>query len=420
MHGAGAGPIRRIAGLGIWAAVLPSVCALIMLCSAGVADAAPGTLDPTFGVGGVVLSSIGDGDAQANAVAATSGGGMVAAGSAVDGGSLGFAISSYTSSGAANTSFGTNGVVIANDGYTTSQVNAIAVEGSGVDSGDILVAGSADTSGGATEVMLALYTPAGQLISGFGTGGVELVAVGNGGNSQANAIVLSGSNVLVAGRAVTSSVGGFEEFYESFNDTTGAAGSHYVGSFGNATDTEANAIALDGSYVLLAGVTATANGYKEALVTKLSTAGAIQTGFGTSGAAALNFGLDAVANAVVVESSGVIAVAGDASTNNGVNEAMLAGLTSSGTVDTSFGSHGVNALAIGSGDDASAQALALDASGNLLLAGDAADTYGGQAALLPLVARFTSAGELDTAFAPSSSTPGAEMLSCNSDSAFNA
>jgi hypothetical protein len=108
-------------------------------------------------------------------------------------------------------------------------------------------------------VLLALYSPARQLVSSFGTGGSELVAVGNGGNAQTNAVVLNGSNVLVvAGRAVNGSA--YEEFCEAFNASTGAAVSStkYLGSFGTQTDTEANAITVDGSDVLLAGFTSTA------------------------------------------------------------------------------------------------------------------------------------------------------------------
>ena len=110
-------------------------------------------------------------------------------------------------------------------------------------------------------MLLALYSPTGQLVSGFGNGGSKLVAIGNGGNAQANAVVLSssGSDVLVAGRAVQGSA--YEEFFAAFNASTGAAvGTNYLGSFGSGTDTEANAIALDGSDVLLAGFTSTANG----------------------------------------------------------------------------------------------------------------------------------------------------------------
>jgi uncharacterized delta-60 repeat protein len=399
---------------------LRSAAALVCvaaLAGAGQARAdAPGGLDPGFGVAGVALTSIGDGNAQATAVAPDPDGGVVAGGSAVSDGALSFALARYSSAGALETTFGSSGTLSANLGHTTSAVNAITVESDG----DILVAGSGDTAAGATEVLLALYSPTGALVTGFGTGGSELVAIGNGGNSQANAVMLDGSNVLVAGRAVNGSA--FEEFFEAFNASTGAAVSatKYLGGFGNQTDTEANAIALDGSDVLLAGFTATANGYKEPLVTELSSAGALQTSFDGTGASALKFGMDAEAQAVAVQSSGRIVIAGSAATSQGVGQVMLAALKSTGAVDTSFGDHGVNVLELGSGKNAAANALALDSSGDLLVAGQAADSFEGQAAKLPLIARFTSSGELDTSFAPSSATPGAELLSCNSDAAISA
>lgn len=91
------------------------------------AQAFPGALDPSFGVGGVALTSIGDDDALAAGVAATSDGGEVAAGSAVVAGSLELSLARYTSAGALNSSFGSGGIVLANLGATTSQANAVAV-----------------------------------------------------------------------------------------------------------------------------------------------------------------------------------------------------------------------------------------------------------------------------------------------------
>jgi hypothetical protein len=100
--------------------------------------------------------------------------------------------------------------------------------------GDIIVAGSADTAGGNTDVLLAEYTPTGQLVSGFHSGGgpagTALIAVGDGTDSQANAILIDGANVLVAGQAAQG--GNTESFFDSVNVATGAPGSPTFGGPG--------------------------------------------------------------------------------------------------------------------------------------------------------------------------------------------
>ena len=126
------------------------------------AQAFPGALDPSFGVGGVALTSIGDGDALAAGVAATPDGGEVAAGSAVVAGAWSSRWPA-THPRAPSTPALVRGIVLANLGATTSQANAVAV----APNGNIIVAGSADTSGGNTDVLLAEYSPTGQLVSGF-------------------------------------------------------------------------------------------------------------------------------------------------------------------------------------------------------------------------------------------------------------
>jgi uncharacterized delta-60 repeat protein len=397
-------------------AVAAIVAALAALGLCGVAQASPGSLDPGFGAGGAALTSIGDGNSVGESVAPTSDGGEVVAGNAIVGGQLEVAIARYTSAGVLNTSFGTGGIVTHNFGHTTSQAKAVAV----LSNGDILIAGSADNASSQTEVLLALYTPTGTLVSGFNTSGFELEAEGAGTDATANAIVISGADVYVAGEAAES--GHTDEFFESFNDSTGASsGAAYLGNWGNNTDTEANAITLDGPNALLAGTTAV-SGYTEGLVTELSISGGVgatDTGFHTTGGAALAVGTANVGvNGITVESGGRIVVAGSV-VNNGAEDVLLVGLTAAGAIDSGFGSGGLTALAIGSGGNAFGYGLATNPAGDLVVAGKAADTLGGAPANLPFAARFSATGTLDTSFAPASSHPGTELLACGVDSSFN-
>ena len=189
--------LRRFTAGFVRAVILTlTVAGCAVWCSA--ARAAPGALDPSFGTGGVQLSTLGNADdAQGQATAETPSGEYVVAGAVGYSGGLELGIAEYTSSGQLDPSFGSGGTVVANLGNTTSQVNAVAIE----PNGDVLIAGTADMASSATGVLLALYSPTGQPVSGFGSNGSEILSVGNGGDAQANAVVIDGGNVLVTGTA---------------------------------------------------------------------------------------------------------------------------------------------------------------------------------------------------------------------------
>jgi uncharacterized delta-60 repeat protein len=385
-----------------------------LCCS--VAHADPGALDPSFGTGGVQLSTLGNADdAQGLATAQTPGGGDVAVGSVLDSGTLELGIAQYTSSGRLDSAFGSGGIVTTNLGNTTSQADAVAVESDG----DVLIAGSADTVQGDTDVLLALYSPTGQPVAGFGTNGSELLAVGDGGDAQANAVLIDGGSVLVTGNATQNST--TDAFFLSASDTTGAVnGSPTLISLGDNTTTQANAIALDGANAVIAG-DASNNGTKDAMVSELNpSTSALVSGFGSSGSTLQAVGSsDAIAYGVVVESRGEIVVDGSV-VSNGATDVLMAGFSSSGKLDPGFGSSaGTTQVAVGSGGNAAGASLALSPAGQLVLAGEATDAVSGQAANLPLVARFTGAGRLDTSFAPSAPLPGTELLECDNDSGFS-
>jgi uncharacterized delta-60 repeat protein len=407
--------MRRRAGL---AALVPCVLVLLLVLSCARAQAFPGDLDASFGVGGVALASLGDGgDAEATATASTADGGLVVAGSAVEAGGLDLALERLTAAGQLDPSFGTDGVVVDTTiGQTTSQANAVAVE----PDGDILVAGSADTASCGAELMLALYSPTGQLVTSFhngvGPAGTALVAVGDDCDAQANAIVLDGADVLVTGSAGEGA--NTQMFYAELSASTGAqVGTSRLFALGVGTDTVGNAIALDGADVVLAGTTEGADA-RELALAQVTPAGATVGGFGSGGTVTQAVGSsDAIANGVAVEPSGRIVVSGSVVQTQGT-AALLAAFTAAGTLDSSFGSSGTTQLAIGAGGNAVASAIALTPEGGLAIAGQAAGTIDGQAANQPLVARLTATGALDPSFAPGSPEPGTVLLSCDADAGF--
>ena len=71
---------------------------------------APGTLDPTFGSGGLVTTDLGSTSDRVRAIGQDAAGRLVAVGDSVVKQTRGFAVARYTASGALDTTFGTKGV----------------------------------------------------------------------------------------------------------------------------------------------------------------------------------------------------------------------------------------------------------------------------------------------------------------------
>lgn len=115
-------------------------------------------------------------------------------------------------------------------------------------------------------------------------------------------------------------------------------------------------------------------------------AGVLDPGFGTSGRVLTAMGGADVINALVIQSDGKIVAVG------GGQDFKLARYTITGTLDTTFGASGKVVIDMGSFDD-SANAVALQTDGKIVTAGSGADDF--------KLARFTTTGALDTSFGTS-------------------
>jgi uncharacterized delta-60 repeat protein len=116
--------------------------------------------------------------------------------------------------------------------------------------------------------------------------------------------------------------------------------------------------------------------------------GQVTTGFGTTPFHAADRG-----NAAARDGSGRIYIAGETPANGG--DIALIRLTSGGVLDTTFGNQGIATFDVAGGSDDQANAVLIDSSGKLVVAGVTGD--GGEGNDF-LIARFTSTGAVDTTF----------------------
>lgn len=151
-----------------------------------------GSLDATFGTGGIVMTSIGIDHDEAEALVLQSDGKLVAAGKTFDP-SVGtdIALLRYNTDGSLDTTFGTGGIVTTSID-TSDEATALVVQ----PDGKLVVAGG--TSGvGSPDFILARYDATGSLDGSFGTGGTVRTPIGCCGE-YASALVLQADGKLVA------------------------------------------------------------------------------------------------------------------------------------------------------------------------------------------------------------------------------
>src|SRR5437879_772843 len=120
--------------------------------------------------------------------------------------------------------------------------------------------------------------------------------------------------------------------------------------------------------------------------------GSLDTSFGLTGRVVTPIGVSGDLGAVALDSSGRIVVAG--STYNGTNyDVAVVRYTTSGSLDTTFGGGGKVTTPMGTSND-EGQAVAIDSSGRIVVAGYSFNGTNKDVA----VVRYTASGGLDTTF----------------------
>ena len=296
--------------------------------------------------------------------------------------------------------FGIGGKVTTPFNTKASEIHAVAEQ----DDGKIVVVGWVQNTN--KDFALARYNTDGSLDTAFGTGGRVSTDFGSADEARAVAIQSDGK-IVVAGYALDSNTG--NDFAAARYNTDGSLDTAFdtdgklTTNMGATDEAHAVAIQSDGK-IVLAGQTGHSFG-----VARYTTAGALDTAFDTDGKQSTSFtaGVFDVARAVATQSDGKIVLAGYATNTNGTpavttddhKDFALARYTTTGVLDTGFDTDGKVTTAIGSTTDDEINDIALDGDGKIVAAGY---THQGTYREVAL-ARYTTAGALDTAFDSNSS-----------------
>jgi uncharacterized delta-60 repeat protein len=251
-----------------------------------------------------------------------------------------------------------------------------------------------------SQFALARYNANGSLDTTFDNNGKVLTNFTSSASEEALAMAVDASGkVVVAGFAF---VGDGRQFaLARYNadgslDTTFDGDGKVLTDFTSSTSEEARAIALqtDGK-IVVAGFANVGGTGRQFAVARYQKDGSLDTSFSGDGKDLTDFtsSTDEEANAIAIDASGRIIVAGFA-TVGGSQQFALARLNHDGSLDTSFDSDGKVLTNFSPSTSEEARAIALQTDGKIVAAGSAFVGTGHQFAL----ARYTTSGGLDTSF----------------------
>jgi uncharacterized delta-60 repeat protein len=374
---------RRRHGFLAPAAVLLVVGTLTL--AAGPAEAAPGDLDPSFGGDGAVAIAGFVGDA----IALQPNGKIVVAGFTAD---ARLALARYNRDGSLDTSFGFGGIVITSFGANAQAARDVALQ----PNGKIVAAGTAgEDLGGAREFALARYNRDGSPDLTFGGDGRVTASFGVSIN-DANAVALQPGGKIVAAGYAPGAVGG-DFALARFNrdgslDTSFSSDGRLATDFG-LRETATDVAVQPGGRIVAAGFAGGVTFDDDFALARYNPDGGLDMTFGSDGKVTTDFGATDGAGAVALQPGGKAVAVGATLHGSGAIEFALARYNPDGALDGTFGGDGTVTTSFGANQQI-ANAVALGTGGRIVVAGLANNRADDDIAL----ARYDCKGSLDPSF----------------------
>ena len=219
-----------------------------------------GVLDPTFGLGGIVITDLG-GFEEGRAVAIEADGKIVVAGYTNTLGSYDFVVLQYNQNGTLDTNFGIGGATITDFGGD-DVARSLAIQ----PNGRIILAGYSNVLG-TFDFAVAAYSAKGVLALNFGINGGTLVDLG--GEDTALSVTLDGGRILLGGTSQNASndFGVVRLRGNGTPDPSFGTGGIVVDDLGFSSDDSLRAVAIRGDKALAAGES-DANGSSDFAITR--------------------------------------------------------------------------------------------------------------------------------------------------------
>ncbi|SRR6266567_4204704 len=289
------------------------------------------SLDTTYGNGGKVITSFGM-YADAQDVALQSDGKAVVVGYNYNG-SANWVIARYNTDGTLDTSFGTNGIVIHNFGFSNT-ANAVRIQ----PDGKIVVAGG-DQASPTLPWTVGRFNTDGSLDTTFGNNGIATPSINAGGDGRTSIMALmlqSDNKIVTAGYTGTSpDIIAVRQNSDGSLDQTFGSGGIVIAQLAGSPILRVRSATLqpDGKIVIFG------NSNDGGVYTyRINADGSTDTTFGTNGQVTENFGGDTGYHSITIQSDGKIVETGG---YGSPTRTFVIRYNSDGTLDNNFGSGGL-------------------------------------------------------------------------------
>ncbi|MEO5558683.1 MAG: hypothetical protein ABIO49_02930 [Dokdonella sp.] len=400
---------------------LVSIALSTAFAAVGMASAANGDLDPTFGSGGIAMTGVSDAAFALGVppVVQSDGKILLCAGRSSNGASgSDFFVARFNANGTLDASFSFDGkVTIDFDGGSGSdQCNAVAVQSDG----KIVVAGTTTNGANNSDSGIARLNADGTLDPTFGAGtGKTTVAFDLGGTNAdtgAGLAIQPDGKIVVVGWANTASHGDDFAVVRLLSDGTRDSAFNLTGRVsvgfnlpGSASmSDQADSVAIDSAGRVLIGGIAQNSGNAsndDFAVVRLLPNGQLDADFDADGRATLAFDLGLTGNDIayrmILQRDGKIVLAGSADSSSSVtanDDVAIGRLLPDGSPDASFGIGGKTVVPfdlLANGSDIAFGVLE-QGNGKLVLAG--ATQYDAASHFRGAIARLNPDGSLDNQF----------------------
>ncbi len=354
-----------------------------------------GSLDTAFGSSGVTRIAVGLGiDAYDAAILPNSK--ILLAGDALIGNAtsnLSMLLARLNPDGSLDPTFGVGGISTDTLFSSTSEaIRSIAIQGDG----RIVATGYARAIGGQTNLFVARFLENGSFDSSFEVDGVVETSFGSGAFASGDAVAIDPvTNDIVVGVTLMQTPGGrFEMGFARYNSDgsldTSFDGDGLMASGGEGAHVTGIAIQADGKIV----ASGNSNSNDRMVVKRINADGTLDQPFGTAGEFVSTVGDHA--NGLTLQDDGKIVVVGDAHIGPSAQnrEFITIRLASGGVLDDSFSSDGIEIRDLGGLDEAND--VTVDADGRIVVVG-VTDPLEQNPDRNPFaLVRYSSDGSLDT------------------------
>ena len=353
-----------------------------------------GSLDASFGSNGRQTTNINSYQDDIVSLAIQRDGKIIAAGYTVIGSYIGFSMARYNTNGTIDSSFGSGGIVVTKIGSYFNVITSVAIQ----NDGKIVAAGYCN-DGSKNEFALARYDSRGSLDSSFNGDGKLAFSIRSHDDRLNSMVIQADGKILVAGQSSNAYFFDFamaRYTADGYPDNSFSGDGKLITSLGH-SESVINSIAIhpDGKIVAAGSVRNSIN--PDFALARYKIDGSLDNSFDGDGTVTTAIGAhDDVATAMVIQPDGKMILAGSSTRVPTVCEDFsLVRYNTDGSTDNGFDNDGKLIIFLQSANDV-VTSMGVQRDGKLVVAGYSIES---SFETLLAVSRFKTNGDLDSSFA---------------------